>query len=144
MTALGILLATIKRSVSLSANLTDRPWTAWKKDQKQLTPLYDDRIYLYYHNQGKYAITSPFCSDECPSSSLWRKLNASYVMSATDYPPQSQRYAKFSKRTNVSCYFLQKYTILLNLATPYHLFLHFSGVICSLYNLFEDKSTKQR
>ena len=29
-----LVLKSQQESVSLSANLTDRPWTAWKKDQK--------------------------------------------------------------------------------------------------------------
>ena len=105
------------------ANPSDRPWTARIiRLVKQLTPLYEVRIYLNYHNQGKNAVTSPYYSDECPSSSLWRKLNASNAMTATDSPPRCKDKHLFSNDVHCELYFLQKYTFLLDFVLPIDVF----------------------
>jgi len=62
----------------------------------------------YYQHQGKNVFTFPFLSDECPSSSLWKKLNASYVMSATDFPPQRKDKKNLANNVHCELQFLQK------------------------------------
>ena len=126
------------------ANPSDRPWTARIiRLVKQLTPLYEVRIYLNYHNQGKNAVTSPYYSDECPSSSLWRKLNASYVMSATDSPPRCKDKNNLANNVHVSRIFCKSSSFFLISATPYRYFLHFCFVFIRFTILSRAKIRKK-
>ena len=60
-------------------------------------------------------------------------------MSATDFLPRCKYKKNLANDVHCELYFLQKYAFLLNLVTPYHFFLHYRDIICSLYTFLRAK-----
>ena len=60
---------------------------------------------------GRTSLLFHFFQMSCRDSSLWKKLNASYVMSATDFPPRCKYKKNLANDVHCELYFLQKYTI---------------------------------
>ena len=70
-------------------------------------------IVHYYHYNGKNVFTLPIFTGKLSKFTSWKKLNASYVMSATDYPPQCKDKKNLANDVHCELYFLQKYVIFL-------------------------------
>jgi hypothetical protein len=101
--------------VSLSANLLVGLRLPERMIKKQLTPLYVViGVIQYYHHQGKHVFLFQSFKGKLSKFTSWKKLNASYVMSATDYPPRCKDKKNLANDIHCELYFLQNYFIFLN------------------------------
>jgi len=95
--------------VSLSANPLIGLGLPGERLVKQLTPLYVvigyNPLLSLQREERLYLSISP---DEGPSSSAWKKLNASYVMSATVFPPRCKDKNYLAKNVQCELYFFAK------------------------------------
>ena len=83
------LIATTKRSVSLSANLTE----GLRLPEKEISKTAHTLVWCRWHEPllsilREERLYFSIFSWELSKFSVWKKLNASYVMSATDSPPR--------------------------------------------------------
>ena len=102
------LIVTTKRSVSLSANLTEGLRLPEKKIRKQLTPNVWSKDIPILSLQREERLHFSIFSRELSKFSVWKKLTASYVMSATDYPPRCKDKHLFWNDVQCELKFLQK------------------------------------
>ena len=69
---------------------------------------YMDSIHNYQY-EGKNVLTFPIFTGKLSKFTSWKKLNASYVMSATDYLPRCKYKKNLANDVHCELYFLQKY-----------------------------------
>ena len=133
--------------MSLSANPTEGLRLPEKKIRKQLTPLYD--VYgmsHYYQTKGRTSLPFQSFCGKLSKFTSWKKLNASYVMSATDFPPRCKDKKNLANDVHVSRIFCKNSSFFLNLATSYRFFHHLSSLFVHntlIFSASDCKCTKQ-
>ena len=70
--------------------------------------MYDVWVYLYNHYKGKNAFLFHLFLGKVSKFTNWKKLNASYVMSATDFPSRGKYKNNLANDVHCELYFLQK------------------------------------